>query len=159
MRHRMSVEIGTAAPDFELFSQYGETVRLSELRGRPVVLVFFPLAFTGRCTGELCELRDNLGLFEDSGVRLIGISVDSKASLRAWGDQEGYTFRLLADFWPHGEVARRYGVFLAERGYATRATFVLDADGIVRASFATGPGEPRSLGDYRAALDTLSVVR
>ena len=148
-------QIGEAAPDFELSSQYGQRIRLSALRGRPVALVFFPLAFSGTCTSELCELRDNLGLFSAAGVELVGISVDSKASLRAWGEQERYDFPLLADFWPHGEVARSYGVFLDDRGYAARGTFVLDAAGVLRDSFVTGAGEARPLSRYRAALDAL----
>lgn len=150
----MALENDTQAPDFELANQYGEHIRLSEFRGRkPVALVFFPLAFSSTCTGELCALRDNLGLFREQGVELIGVSVDSKATLRAWAEQEGYDFTLLADFWPHGEVAKTYGVFLEEKGYANRATFVIDSRGIIRASFITAPGEPRSLDEYRAALD------
>ncbi len=150
----MAPEIDAQAPDFDLPNRYGEQVRLSDFRGRrPVVLVFFPLAFTGTCTGELCELRDNLALFEDRGVELIAISVDSKASLAAWAEQEGYRFTLLSDFWPHGAVARDYGVFLEERGIANRGTFVIDADGVLRASFVTAPGQARSLEQYRAALD------
>lgn len=153
----MAVEINTQAPDFALPNQYGEEVRLSDFRGRrPVVLVFFPLAFTGRCTGELCELRDNIGMFVDDGIELIGISVDSKAALRVWAEQEGYDFTLLADFWPHGAVAQQYGVFLEDKGFANRATFVIDAEGIIRASFATEPGQARSLEDYRAALARLN---
>ncbi len=151
----MHPPIGTRAPDFQLPSQYGESIRLSGYRGRPVALVFFPLAFSGTCTTELCELRDNLGLFSVAGVEVLGISVDSKASLRAWGDQERYGFRLLADFWPHGAVARTYGVFLEDRGYAARGTFVIDGAGIVRDSFVSPPGEPRQLGRYWAALDSL----
>ena len=88
------------APDFELPNQFGEHIRLSEFLGKkPVALVFFPLAFSSTCTGELCELRDNLSLFTESGVELMGISVDSKASLRAWAEHENYDFTLLADFW------------------------------------------------------------
>lgn len=152
----MALENGALAPDFELPNQYGETVRLSDLRGqRPVVLVFFPLAFTGICTGELCDLRDNLQLFDDAGVELLGISVDSKATLRAWAEAEGYRFQLLADFWPHGAVAKRYGVLLEDRGVANRATFVIDETGVIRSSFVTAPGEPRPLEAYRAALDAL----
>jgi mycoredoxin-dependent peroxiredoxin len=151
----MHPPIGVPAPDFELSSQYGERIRLSALRGGPVALVFFPLAFSGTCTSELCELRDNLGLFSAAGVELVGISVDSKASLRAWGEQERYGFPLLADFWPHGEVARRYGVFLEDRGYAARGTFVVDGAGVLRDSFVSGPGEARPLARYRAALDAL----
>lgn len=152
----MALENDTQAPDFELVDQFGQTVRLSDFRGRKAVaLVFFPLAFSGTCTGELCELRDNLALFENHAVELIGISVDSKFTLRAWAEQEGYRFTLLADFWPHGEIAKEYGVFLPEKGFANRATFVIDESGIIRASFITAPGEARSLEAYRAALELL----
>jgi peroxiredoxin len=156
----MALENDTQAPDFDLANQYGEHVRLSDFRGvRPVALVFFPLAFSRVCTGELCELRDNVRLFDDHDVELLGISVDSKATLRAWSEQEGYRFQLLADFWPHGAVAKEYGVFLEEKGYANRATFVIDARGIIRASFITAPGEPRSIEDYRSALEEIHTVR
>ncbi|TPW70842.1 peroxiredoxin [Schumannella sp. 10F1B-5-1] len=149
----MALENDTQAPDFELPNQYGEHIRLSDFRGvRPVALVFFPLAFSSTCTGELCALRDNLALFKEKGVELIGISVDSKATLRAWAEQEGYDFTLLADFWPHGDVAKEYGVFLEHKGFANRATFVIDARGIIRASFITAPGEARSIDEYREAL-------
>lgn len=152
----MTLQIGQTAPDFELVNQWGQTVRLSEFRGsKAVVLVFFPLAFSGTCTSELCELRDNLTLFAEEGVELVGISVDSKHTLRAWGEQEGYTFSLLADFWPHGGVAREYGAFLDSRGFATRATIVLDSEGVVRAQFQTEPGEARDLHAYREALAAL----
>lgn len=149
----MALENDTHAPDFELPNQFGEHVRLSEFRGRrPVALVFFPLAFSSTCTGELCTLRDNLSLFRESGVELIGISVDSKAALRAWADQQGYDFPLLADFWPHGDVAKEYGVFLENKGFANRATFIIDTEGIIRASFITAPGEARQIEEYRSAL-------
>lgn len=149
----MTPQIGTEAPDFELRNQFGETVRLSEFRGvRPVMLVFFPLAFTGVCTGELCELRDNLAMFAEAGTELIAISVDSMATLRVFAEREGYDFTLLADFWPHGGVARQYGVFLEERGVATRGTFLIDVDGVVRAKFVNEPGQARTLEEYRIAL-------
>ncbi|GAB3407551.1 peroxiredoxin [Schumannella luteola] len=149
----MALENDTQAPDFELPNQYGEHIRLSDFRGvRPVALVFFPLAFSSTCTGELCALRDNLAMFKEKGVELVGISVDSKATLRAWAEQEGYDFTLLADFWPHGDVAKEYGVFLEHKGFANRATFVIDARGIIRASFITAPGEARSIDEYREAL-------
>ena len=152
----MALENDTQAPDFQLVNQFGQTVSLSDFRGeKSVALVFFPLAFSGTCTSELCELRDNLSLFADSGVELIGISVDSRHTLRAWGDQQGYDFSLVADFWPHGGVAKEYGVFLEEKGFANRATFLIDTNGIIRASFITGPGEARPLAAYRAALEEL----
>ena len=150
----MALENDTQAPDFDLANQFGEHVRLSDFRGkRPVALVFFPLAFSTTCTGELCELRDNIEVFRQHGVELIGISVDSKATLRAWAEQEGYDFTLLADFWPHGAVAKEYGVFLEEKGFANRATFVIDTRGVIRASFITAPGQARQIDEYRAALD------
>jgi peroxiredoxin len=156
----MALENDTQAPDFDLANQFGEHIRLSDFRGKkPVALVFFPLAFSSTCTGELCALRDNLSLFQSNGVELIGISVDSKASLRAWADQEGYDFTLLADFWPHGAVAKEYGVFLEEKGFANRATFVIDVKGVIRASFITAPGEPRMIDEYRAALDEVLPAR
>ena len=150
--------VGERAPDFTLASTAGEKLTLSSLRGKPVLLAFFPLAFSSTCTGELCALRDNLALFKDHGVELIGISVDSKAALRAWAEEEGYDFTLLADFWPHGAVAKEYGVFLDGKGFANRATFVIDENGIIRASFITAPGQARSVEEYRAALDEVRPV-
>ncbi|NEM90314.1 peroxiredoxin [Galbitalea soli] len=156
----MALENDTQAPDFELPNQFGEHIRLKDYCGRkPVALVFFPLAFSSTCTSELCTLRDNLAMFQQNGIELIGISVDSKATLRAFAEQEGYDFTLLADFWPHGAVAKEYGVFLEEKGFANRATFVIDTKGIIRASFITAPGQPRSLEEYRLALDTVLPAR
>ena len=152
----MALENDTQAPDFELANQFGEHVRLGEFRGKkPVALVFFPLAFSSTCTSELCTLRDNISLFQSKGIELIGISVDSKATLRAFADKEGYDFTLLADFWPHGEVAKEYGVFLEEKGFANRATFLIDVNGVIRASFITTPGEARSLEEYTTAVAEL----
>jgi peroxiredoxin len=156
----MALENDTKAPDFELANQFGEHVRLGEFRGkRPVALVFFPLAFSSTCTTELCALRDNIALFKAEGVELIGISVDSKATLRAWAEHEHYDFTLLADFWPHGDVAKEYGVFLEEKGFANRATFLIDIDGVIRSSFITAPGQPRSIEEYKAALAELHNAR
>lgn len=152
----MAPMVGDIAPDFTLLDHHGEEVTLSQLRGRPVTLAFFPLAFTGRCTGELCELRDGIALFEDAGVELFGISVDSKATLARFAEEEGFGFRLLSDFWPHGEVASRYDAFLPQRGIATRATFVIDAKGLIAAEFRTEPGESRDFAAYREAIGELA---
>jgi peroxiredoxin len=155
----VALENDTQAPDFELPNQFGETVRLSDFRGRKAVaLVFFPFAFSGICTGELCELRDNITLFRDDDVELLGISVDQKYALRAWAEQEGYDFTLLSDFWPHGDTAKQYGVFLDGPGMSNRATFLIDKDGIIRESFITAPGEARSLEAYREALAELKAA-
>jgi peroxiredoxin len=156
----MALETDTRAPDFELPDQFGRPIRLSDYRGTTAVaLVFFPLAFSSTCTGELCELRDNRVLFADAAVELLAISVDSKWAQRAWAEQEGFEFSLLADFWPHGAVAQQYGVFLPEKGYANRATFLIDEDGVIRTSFVTAPGEARPLSFYRSALDELATLR
>lgn len=152
----MVLQVGAIAPDFTLSDQHGEELTLSEMvQEQPVALVFFPLAFSGICTGELCELRDNLAIFDDAKVRLVGISVDSVFSLKAWAEQEGYEFSILSDFWPHGAVAQEYGVFVAERGLATRATLVIGADRQVLASFETSPGEARDFSSYRDAIAAL----
>lgn len=147
--------VGDAAPDFELSNQFGEPVRLSSFRGQNVVLVFYPFAFSGICTGELCELRDNLALFDTANATVLAVSVDSKFSLRAYAEQEGYGFDLLADFWPHGRVAATYGVFDAESGMAMRGTFIIDAEGVIRYTVVNPRGQARDLAEYRAALASL----
>ncbi|WP_285242768.1 peroxiredoxin [Pseudarthrobacter sp. fls2-241-R2A-127] len=147
--------VGALAPDFELANQYGEPVRLASFRGQNVALVFYPFAFSGICTGELCEIRDNLATFEDSNAVVLAVSVDSKFSLRAYAAQEGYGFDLLADFWPHGAVANAYGVFDAGSGMAKRATFIIDAGGKIRYSVVNPRGQARDFGAYRAALADL----
>ena len=149
----MALVNDTKAPDFELANQFGEHVRLSDFLGKkPVTLVFFPLSFSSTCTSELCTLRDNLALFKQNGVELIGISVDSKATLRSFAEQEGYDFTLLADFWPHGAVAQAYGVFNDVVGRAVRATFVIDREGIVRWKVVNAIPDARVHSEYAKAL-------
>jgi peroxiredoxin len=154
----MSLLIGDLAPDFTLPNQFGEDVTLSQFRGvKPVVLVFYPLSFSGVCTGELCEIRDNFARFESNDVELLAISVDSKYVQKVFAEHEGYKFSVLADFWPHGQVAKDYGVFLEEHGISNRATFVIDKDGVLVAKFVTAPGQARSLDEYDRALATLTA--
>lgn len=147
--------VGDPAPDFELQDQHGTPVRLSSLRGGNVLLVFYPLAFSGVCTGELDVIRDQLlpGLGADT--RVLAISVDSMFALRAWADARGYSFTLLSDFWPHGAVARSYGVFDDERGVAVRGSFVVDREGVVRWKVVNPIGEARDVEAYRKALAAL----
>ena len=152
----MTLIIGDHAPDFELTNQYGESVKLSDFRGKkPVVLVFYPLSFSGICTGELCEIRDNFAKFENENVELLAISVDSKYVQKQFAEHEGYKFSVLADFWPHGAVSQAYGVFLEEAGISNRATFVINTDGELVAKFVTAPGQARSLDEYDRALASL----
>lgn len=149
--------VGEPAPDFELPNQFGEPVSLSGLAGSPVALVFYPFAFSGVCTGELCELQENLAIFEDRRVRLLGVSVDHKYTLRAYAEDQGYTFDLLADFWPHGSVASSYGVFNGTRGFAERATFLVDSSGILRSVLRSELAQPRKLQEYREAIAALEA--
>src|SRR6187399_723106 len=111
----MAVEVGTKAPDFTL----------NDYNKKPVLLVFYPFAFSGICTGELCQLRDEFAEYEAQGVQVLGVSVDTPFSLKVWAEQQGYQFPLLSDFWPHGEVAKAYGVFNSDAGMAVRGTFLI----------------------------------
>ncbi len=152
----MTIAIGDQAPDFTLPTAGGGSFTLSEaLADGPVVLVFFPLAFSGICQGELCEIRDNLAEFDDARVRVVACSIDSPYSLGTWAEQQGYTFTLASDMWPHGEVAQRYGVFVPERGIATRASFLIRPDGVVTWSVVNAPNQARPLEGYREALAAL----
>src|SRR5258706_824265 len=152
----MTVEVGAEAPDFTLKDQNNQEVRLADFRGvKNVLLVFYPLAFTGTCQGELCSVRDNLNDFANDAVQILTVSVDSSPTHKVWADREGYEFPLLADFWPHGAVAQAYGVFNAERGYANRGTFIIDKAGVVRFAEEYGPGQARDQDAWRKALAAL----
>ncbi len=152
----MAVEVGDHAPDFELKDQHGSTVRLSGFEGsKNVVLVFYPLAFSGVCTGELCAMRDEFPEVTRDDVELVTVSVDSGFVLRTWADQEHFNFTLLSDFWPHGGVARSYGVFDEDRGVATRGTFIIDKAGVVRWKVVNPIPQAREIAEYQKALAEL----
>jgi mycoredoxin-dependent peroxiredoxin len=152
----MPVEVGQEAPDFTLRDQNREEFTLSAQRGRKsVLIVFYPLAFSGNCSTELCQVRDTLPSFEEDDVQVVGISIDSFFALKAWSAQEGYLFPLLSDMWPHGEVARRYGVFNEEMGTALRGTFLVDKQGVVRFAEVQGPGEIRDQSAWHDAMAAL----
>ena len=152
----MKIDVGQPAPLFELKDQHGQTVRLSDFRGRQnVVLVFYPFAFSAICTSELCEIRDNLGVFVADDVQVVAVSCDPLYSLRAFAEQEGFEFPLVSDFWPHGEVSTAYGVFDEMLGRAVRGTFLVDTRGTVRWTMVNSPGEARPLAAYREALAAL----
>ena len=152
----MAVDVGDQAPDFELKDQHGTPVRLSGFRGeKNVVLVFYPLAFSGVCSGELCAMRDDFPEVSGDDVELLTVSVDSTYSHRAWADAEDFNFALLSDFWPHGDVARSYGVFDENRGIATRGTFIIDKSGVVRWKVMNPVPQAREIADYQKALAAL----
>jgi peroxiredoxin len=150
------VEVGQEAPDFELKDQHGKLVRLSSFRGeKNVVLVFYPLAFSGVCTGELCALRDEFPEVSREDVELLTVSVDSTFVLRKWSDTENFGFGLLSDFWPHGGVATLYGVFDEDKGVATRGTFVIDESGVVRWKVVNPIPQARDIAEYQKAIADL----
>ena len=147
----MSLEIGARAADFALRDQHGQEIRLSSFLGqKAVLLVFYPYAFTGVCTGELTGFRDRLGDFETETTTLVGISCDSLFTQRAFADRDAIFFPLLSDFWPHGAVASAYGVFDEAEGCAQRSSFVVDRDGRISWVLHSERGEPRDL-DLQAA--------
>ncbi|GAA4613854.1 peroxiredoxin [Saccharopolyspora hordei] len=154
----MTVEVGAQAPDFTLPDYNKEKVSLADFRGKKnVLLVFYPFAFSGICQGELCQVRDDLSEFQNDDVQVLGVSVDSPFALKAWADKEGYTFPLLSDFWPHGEVAKAYGVFNETAGMANRGTFLIDTEGKVRFAEVNQPGEARDQNVWKKALAELKA--
>ena len=149
----MALDIGQEAPDFALKDEHGQLVRLSDFRGeKNVAVVFYPFAFSGICTGELCEIRDNLAVFEADNVQVLAVSCDAVFTLRSWSESEKFAFPLLSDFWPHGDVAQQYGVFNETTGTPVRGTFLVDTAGVLRWSVVNGMGEARPLTAYREAL-------
>ncbi|WP_446665701.1 peroxiredoxin [Flexivirga sp. B27] len=151
--------VGETAPDFTLQNQHGEAASLTErLADGPVLLVFYPFAWSGICTGELCGIRDDIGGFTGDGrAEVVAVSCDPIFTLRAWADAEHYDFDLLSDFWPHGAVASSYGVFNDQAGMSIRGTFLVDASRTIRWSQVNGPGEARDFAGYRDALGALAA--
>jgi peroxiredoxin len=130
----MSADVGSKAPDFTLTNQDRQPVKLSEQKGHPVVLAFFPAAFSGVCTKELCTFRDSMARLNSAQAQVYGISVDTFFTLKAFQDAQGYNFPLLSDF--NKQAIRDYGVYnedmIGLKGIAKRAVFVIDKDGVVR---------------------------
>ncbi|MGI9170860.1 MAG: peroxiredoxin [Candidatus Nanopelagicus sp.] len=152
----MALAIGSMAPDFELVNQHGQKVSLSSYQGnKNVVVIFYPFAFSGICTGELCALRDDLSAFQNDKVELISISCDPMYANKVFAEQEGYKFQVLSDFWPHGDIAKAYGVFDENRGCATRGSFIIGTDGKIKWMVVNGLGEARNIAEYKAALSAL----
>lgn len=155
----MAIEIGVEAPEFTLKDTGGEPVSLSSFRGdRNVVLVFYPLAFSGVCTRQLTEIGESESRYADSNAQVIGVSVDSHFAQARFAQDLGLRNTiLLADFEPKGAVARSYGVYLDGPGIAGRATFVIDRDGIVRGRMLTDT--PKDMPDQDEYFRTLSACR
>ncbi len=147
------IEVGSRAPSFALRDQNNQLVDLDTLRAdRRVLLVFFPLAFTGNCEGELGMIRDRLPEFDNDSVVTVAVSVGPPPTHKVWSVAQAFLFPILSDFWPHGAVARQYGVFDEDRGYSMRGTYVIDRDGSVLFAHASQPGEPRDDAVWDNAL-------
>ena len=154
----MAADVGSTAPDFTLMNQDREPVTLSQLKGKPVVLAFFPAAFSGVCQKELCTIRDSMGALNNASAQVLGISVDTFFALKAFQDQQKLNFPLLSDF--NKEVIREYGVFnedmIGLKGIAKRSVFVLDKDGVVR--YREVLEDARNEPDYKKVLDSVASL-
>lgn len=154
----MSLQVGDQAPDFKLFSSDLKEVSLSDFKGQNVIIHFFPMAFTGTCTVQLCTMRDNFSHYEGINAQVLGISVDSPFTLAKYKETESYQFPLLSDF--NKEASQAYGAFYDEfvfglKGVAKRAAFVVDADGkIAYAEVLENAGD---LPNFKAIDDTLKA--
>jgi peroxiredoxin len=146
--------VGAPAPDFTLPSTAGTDVTLSSLRGRKVLLAFFPLAFTSTCTREMCAFSEDYAQFQDEDTLVLPISVDSVPTLREFKAKEHLTVDLLSDF--KREVSRRYGVLLEDKFFANRAYVLVDRNGIVRWAFAEET--PRTRRENAELLQQLRAI-
>ena len=153
------IEVGQAAPDFALFSDEKKEVKLSDFRGKNVILHFFPQAFTGVCTAQLCNARDNMGVYERLNAQVLSISVDSPFTLGKFKEDNGYNFPMLSDF--NKTVSAAYDVLLENfvfgmKGVSKRAAFVIDTEGVVRyAEVTPHPGELPNFVAIKEALEAI----
>lgn len=156
-----ALEIGAIAPDFTLADQHGESVSLSASTalGKNVLLVFYPFAFTGTCTGELRAMRERLDDLRSDTTDVIAVSCDAMFALRVFAEQQELEFPLVSDFWPHGEVASAYGVFEPSRGCAIRGTFLIGPDGKVAWRVINEIPYARDVDEYVAAIAELDANR
>jgi mycoredoxin-dependent peroxiredoxin len=151
----MPLAAGSKAPDFVLRRQTGEKVSLEDLLDQKSMIVFVPYPFTRTCTGELCQLRDNLDFLNEAAGRVVVITTHATSTNLAWARQEAYEFDILADYWPHGAVSRDYDAFDERHGYSTRVTYFLDGEGIIRDVVSSGAlGEAREYGRYEEILNS-----
>jgi peroxiredoxin len=149
----MSITVGSAAPAFSLTDQDKNTVTVDDLKGKKSLIVFIPFPFTGICDDESCAIRDQLATLADLDANVAVITCHAVPVAKKWSDENGFTFPVLSDFWPHGVVATAYGAFNEAVGGANRMTFVLDEDRIVRSIIDSGSlGTPREFEEYVTAL-------
>lgn len=148
--------VGEQAPDFTLKDQNNQQVTLSAFQDmRAVLLVFFPLAFTGICQRELDDIQDRIDDFVNADLATLAVSVGPSPTHKVWAAERGFTFPVLSDFWPHGVVSQAYDVFNPDSGFANRGTFGIDAAGVIRFADCKQPGEARDQEVWAAALSAL----
>lgn len=156
----MSVQTGNKAPDFALYSSDKEKITLSEQKGKNVLLLFFPLAFTSVCTAELCSVRDNLSMYNNMNAVVYGISVDSPQTLDRFKKDQNLNFSLLSDF--NKEASTNYGAIydtfaMGMKGVSKRAAFVIDKEGTVRyAEVLENAGEQPNFEEIKKTLESLN---
>ncbi|MGB0389558.1 MAG: peroxiredoxin, partial [Ardenticatenaceae bacterium] len=146
------IEVGTQAPDFTLVDQDNNKHTLSSYRGKPVVLLFYPLDFSPVCSDEMTCVMDNLTHFNDLDAQVFGISVDSRYAHKAFADHKGVTYPLLADFHPKGEVAKQYGIYLNDFGISSRGYIIVASDGTVSAAKDVKPFNMPDFDEIVAAV-------
>jgi len=154
----MSLKVGDQAPDFKLYSSDLAEISLSGFKGKKVIIHFFPMAFTGTCTEQLCTMRDNFSFYEGIDAQVLGISVDSPFSLAKFKEVQSYQFPLLSDF--NKEVSKAYGAFYDEfafglKGVSKRAAFVINEEGKI--SYAEVLEDAHDLPDFKAIDDALKA--
>ncbi|MEN9346368.1 MAG: hypothetical protein RLZZ60_1837 [Bacteroidota bacterium] len=155
----MKINIGDLAPDFSLYNTEKELVQLSQLKGSPVVLLFFPLAFTSTCTAELCAVRDDIANYQQLNAKVFGISVDSIFSLKKFQDEQHLNFPLLSDFnkTASTDYDSLYESFVLDmKGVSKRSAFVIDAEGVVR--YAEVLEKASDIPDLKAIQSVLSTL-
>ncbi len=156
----MSIQVGQAAPAFTLYDTDKNKVSLADLKGKNVVVLFFPLAFTGVCTTELCNVRDNIAVYNNTNATVLGVSVDSLFTLGKFKAEQNLNFPLLSDF--NKDAAKAFGVLYETfpafemQGVSKRAAFVIDAEGVVR--YAEVCPTPGDLPDFAAIQQTLTTL-
>jgi peroxiredoxin len=152
----MPATVGQPAPDFSLRAHTGDTVSLNDLKGSKAVIAFIPFPHTGICDTEACALRDDYSSLSGGGAKVVIITCHANPLNKAWAEQHHIPFPVLSDFWPHGKTAQAYGCFNEQVGVAMRASYVLDADGVVREIIQTGSlGEARDHSQYAKALSAI----
>jgi len=155
----MAVKVGSTPKSFCLLDQDKKPVTFDDLMGRKSLIVFIPFPFTGSCDAEACAIRDDLAALNDLDVNVVVITCHAVPVAKKWSDENGFTFPVLSDFWPHGHVATSFGAFNWDVGVANRMSFILDAGGVVRTIIDSGSlGTPREFEEYVVALGEIDEI-